>query len=226
MLTWQAIGGWFDYDDLYDEAVERAPSDRPSLFVEVGSFLGRSAAYMGAAILRSGKPITLHCVDRWDDNATDDELYSTLQQMVRDGKPIYGRFVDNMVACGLADVVKPVRCLSVDGALLFIDRSCDFVFIDADHKYHAVRADVSAWLPKVAPGGILAGHDWNRSEVYDAVTSLIPLEKLRSNKTNCSWIYNVPIENVAEGVVGTAGDNHGHDTPHDQLLSAEVRHAG
>jgi hypothetical protein len=34
------------------------------------------------------------------------------------------------------------------------------VFIDADHTYEAVKADIAAWLPKVKPDGILAGHDY------------------------------------------------------------------
>jgi Methyltransferase domain len=35
-----------------------------------------------------------------------------------------------------------------------------FVYIDADHREAAVAADLAAWWPKVAPGGILAGHDY------------------------------------------------------------------
>jgi hypothetical protein len=36
------------------------------------------------------------------------------------------------------------------------DREVDFLFIDADHSYQAVRRD---WLPKVAGGGHIALHD-------------------------------------------------------------------
>ena len=38
--------------------------------------------------------------------------------------------------------------------------SLDFVFIDADHTYEAVKADIHAWWPKIRPGGILSGHDY------------------------------------------------------------------
>ena len=37
----------------------------------------------------------------------------------------------------------------------------DFVFIDADHRYEAVKQDIEAWLPKIRMGGILAGHDYS-----------------------------------------------------------------
>lgn len=36
----------------------------------------------------------------------------------------------------------------------------DFVFLDADHNYDGVTADLQAWWPLVKPGGIIAGHDW------------------------------------------------------------------
>lgn len=36
----------------------------------------------------------------------------------------------------------------------------DLVFIDANHEYTQVKKDILAWLPKVRPGGILAGHDY------------------------------------------------------------------
>ena len=40
------------------------------------------------------------------------------------------------------------------------DGSLDFVYLDADHKYALVRADLAAWYPKVRPGGVVSGHDY------------------------------------------------------------------
>lgn len=37
----------------------------------------------------------------------------------------------------------------------------DLVFIDANHEYDHVKQDILSWLPKVRPGGILAGHDYD-----------------------------------------------------------------
>jgi Methyltransferase domain len=36
----------------------------------------------------------------------------------------------------------------------------DLVFLDADHSYAGVRADIAAWWTKVKPGGWLCGHDY------------------------------------------------------------------
>ena len=37
--------------------------------------------------------------------------------------------------------------------------SIDFLFIDADHSYEAVKADWDGWFPKVRKGGYIALHD-------------------------------------------------------------------
>lgn len=51
---------------------------------------------------------------------------------------------------------------TVHAAAQVPDASLDFVFIDADHSYEAVRRDISAWRSKVKPDGWLGGHDYNR----------------------------------------------------------------
>lgn len=35
------------------------------------------------------------------------------------------------------------------------------LFIDGDHHYDVVKADVNNWTPKVAPGGVVIFHDFN-----------------------------------------------------------------
>lgn len=45
----------------------------------------------------------------------------------------------------------------------------DFVFIDADHKYHNVIRDITAWAPKVRKGGYVTGHDCEHPDVKRAL---------------------------------------------------------
>jgi hypothetical protein len=52
------------------------------------------------------------------------------------------------------------RMTSLEAAERIADNELDFVYIDARHDYHSVREDLETWLPKVRPGGILAGHDY------------------------------------------------------------------
>jgi hypothetical protein len=53
-----------------------------------------------------------------------------------------------------------LRDLSCNAVNQFDDNSVDVVYVDADHKYEPVLADIRAWYAKVKPGGILCGDDY------------------------------------------------------------------
>jgi len=54
-----------------------------------------------------------------------------------------------------------IRTESAAAADQFKDASLDFAFIDADHTYEGVRRDIARWWPKIRPGGLFAGHDYD-----------------------------------------------------------------
>lgn len=49
---------------------------------------------------------------------------------------------------------------SMDALEAVPDESLDFVYIDANHQYHAVLDDITGWAKKVRKGGIVAGDDY------------------------------------------------------------------
>lgn len=53
-----------------------------------------------------------------------------------------------------------VRKTSDAAAAEVPDGSLDFVYVDSNHAKPYVLADLAAWLPKVRPGGIMSGHDY------------------------------------------------------------------
>lgn len=53
-----------------------------------------------------------------------------------------------------------LRAYSVNASLMFADQSLDFGYLDGNHSYAAVTADLESWWPKVKTGGILGGHDY------------------------------------------------------------------
>ncbi len=66
---------------------------------------------------------------------------------------------------------------SVAAAGLFADNALAWVHIDARHDYDSVVADISAWAPKVQPGGWLSGDDYHAEAwpgVVGAVTDTLP----------------------------------------------------
>lgn len=53
-----------------------------------------------------------------------------------------------------------IRKASKEASETFADEQLDFVYIDAQHHYEAVKEDIELWFPKVKKGGIVAGHDY------------------------------------------------------------------
>jgi hypothetical protein len=69
-----------------------------------------------------------------------------------------------------------IRADSRDAFKQFEDNFFDFIYIDANHKYEAVKLDMENWFPKVRKGGVFSGHDylinvseWRVIEVKKAV---------------------------------------------------------
>jgi SAM-dependent methyltransferase len=58
------------------------------------------------------------------------------------------------------DLIHLVREGSLRASAMFTDASLDLVMIDGKHNYRDVKADIKAWMRKVRPGGLLAGHDF------------------------------------------------------------------
>ena len=54
-----------------------------------------------------------------------------------------------------------IRDFSVSAAQKFSDHSLDFVFIDGNHTYDFVNADLHAWWNKIRSGGFMCGDDYN-----------------------------------------------------------------
>ena len=58
------------------------------------------------------------------------------------------------------DKVTFIKKPSVEAASSFKNEIIDFVYIDASHKYEAVKQDIKTWYPKVKKGGVIGGHDF------------------------------------------------------------------
>lgn len=79
---------------------------------------------------------------------------------------------------------------SKQAASSICDGDLDFVFIDADHSFEAVCADIKAWLPKVRQGGFITGHDYDMDGVRQAVNLLLPGVKV-DDGSDFVWYWRV-----------------------------------
>ena len=151
---YQSIDGWFDFDDIYRQAVVDAVDG--SRMVEVGTWLGRSAAFLAVEIRRSGKNVSLWCVDTFR-GTRGEAVHGPV--VLNHGGSVRQAFELAMRRGGVRDLIQVIESESHTAAERFQEESLDFVFIDADHSYEEVKRDIAAWIPKIKCGGVLAGHD-------------------------------------------------------------------
>jgi hypothetical protein len=119
------------------------------VMAEVGVYAGASTNIF----LDSGKVSRLYAVDQWRDYEQDGEPFSNPYSWsdVRD---------TFLFGPGAWPEVRVLELPSAQAAEKVSDGELDFVYLDACHDYTAVKADIAAWLPKIAAGGWLGGHDY------------------------------------------------------------------
>lgn len=179
---------------LYELAFE-ASAQGPC--VEIGSYCGKSAIYLGEGCRMRGKH-RLFSIDHHFGSEEqqpgqqyfDPELFdasvgrvNTLPHLIR-----------NLRDAGLADWVLPIVGRSADVASSWPSASLALVFIDGGHSRAAVEADYRAWSPLIARGGLLLFHD-----IYPdpAAGGQAPREVFDAARATGQW--------VDEGLFGSLG---------------------
>ena len=165
MVPTSDIRGWFDFEQTYDFLIDKVPEN--GRFLEAGVFAGKSASYL---IDNSRhKNIEVSLLDMW----------------WKDG--LYEEFRRNIAGRDYHEYRMP----SNKAAEQFADSHFDCVFIDMDHKYDSIYADIGYWYPKVKLGGYIAGHDYNEEVhpgVFRAVNELIRPKGMEVMPAMC-WVH-------------------------------------
>ena len=127
------------------------PLRAPRIGAEVGVLCGNTSE----VLLRELPDLQLWLVDPWRPYEGESAIGSSSQRSFDDAmaKAMFWtefarrrRFV--------------LREPSTQAASRFERGELDFVFIDANHLYEHVCADIHAWWPKIRSGGLLMGHDY------------------------------------------------------------------
>jgi predicted O-methyltransferase YrrM len=194
------VPGWTPIDQLYTLfQLAYSTANVPGDIVELGSWCGRSALALGLAA-RSTRG-TVHCVDLfpekddWSENPDGSysfrvtiagrtyQGYKTqtvwAEPFERDIVPIYQQnpslldvFKTNAAKHQLQDVIRPLRGDSETFACSAPDSfRCRLVFLDGDHCYEAVCADIENLERFLVPGGWICFDD--AFSYYDGVNRAI-----------------------------------------------------
>lgn len=137
------------------------------VMLEVGSWLGTGSTRVFIEELSRVSGSRLICVDTWKGSPN----VTRHLEIVRN-YDVFSTFRHNAERMGAGDFVHPMMMPSQVAASIVGNRCLDLVFIDGDHSYASTRADIAGWLPKVRPGGILAGHDCECRPVGDLATAI------------------------------------------------------
>ena len=154
-----AIGFMPDDEGLALHDAGRAAAAAGPL-LEIGTYCGKSALYLGAAARAGGTVV--YTVDHhrgseenqpgweWHDERLVDPATGQLDTL-----PSFRRTI---AAAGLEDVV-----VAIVGDSPTVGRHwatpLGLVFIDGGHGYDVALADYESWAPHVAPDGVLVFHD-------------------------------------------------------------------
>ncbi|MEO0676040.1 MAG: class I SAM-dependent methyltransferase [Pseudomonadota bacterium] len=123
---------------------------------EIGVFKGR----FSRMLLKHTKPKKLYLIDPWenfDDPGLADAWYHKSAE--NDMEAHYTRVTERFSGEIEAGQVSILRGKTVDVADEIADQSLDYVYIDGDHRFEAVAADLEVAAQKIMPGGLIALDD-------------------------------------------------------------------
>ena len=182
------LEGWGAFEMFYQEVYNQ--SQDGYRFLEIGTWLGRSAANMAEIIKAGNKKIHFYVIDNFEGSNGEDTYKEFLG---KHGGSSYIPFLKNMIKCDTLESMIPIVGKSAIMADLFEDNFFNFIFIDASHTYEDVKLDVEKWYPKVKSGGLISGHDIWSEPVKRAVVDALASFGVDLNKVNVIQYGNDPI---------------------------------
>jgi predicted O-methyltransferase YrrM len=185
--------------EFYSVMASRVPHD--GAIVEVGVAYGRSLAYLVEALAAVDKRnVRVFGVDVWSD-FMGCERDDWIGERARALKAIYespraAAAAQLEVHCPSAmNVARLVHMASLAASLALAPHGpFDLVFIDAEHTYESIAADVVAWEPHVKRGGVLAGDDYDADMFPGLVRGVDKFVKARSQTFTTRgrvWMHEV-----------------------------------
>lgn len=143
-------------------ALYRAGLDggRVGPLLEIGSYCGKSAMYLGAAARAAGTK--LYSIDHHrgsEEHQPGEEYFDPRLYDAASGRvDTWPEFQRTLATAGLEEVVEGIVGDSAEIAATWTT-PLGLVFVDGGHSAPAAHADYEGWAPRVVPGGLLVIHD-------------------------------------------------------------------
>ena len=130
------------------------------LCLEVGSYCGKSAIYIGAAVKENKQK--LYSIDHHkgsEEQQPGEEFFDPdLLDEDKTGINTLPFFLNTIDKARLTNVVIPIISTSVEAGEVW-SKPLAMVFIDGGHSEKAANEDYDVWSPHLIRGGLLAIHD-------------------------------------------------------------------
>jgi hypothetical protein len=97
-MYWEKIEGWFTFHRLYQTIVNN--SNNNSIFIEIGTWKGKSTVFMAEKIKESNKQIKFYAIDTFEGTNNEHENYDCIQT-----KTLYEEYLKNIEP--VKDIVDP-----------------------------------------------------------------------------------------------------------------------
>ncbi len=119
------------------------------VIIEIGSWKGKSTILLANGT-KNGNKLKIYAIDPHTGSPEHRNAYGKVWTFVEFKKNIKNANVD----CIVIPIVK-----TSEEAIKQVNEPVEFIFIDGNHEYKAVKLDFNLWFPKVIEGGIMAFHD-------------------------------------------------------------------
>lgn len=161
-----AYGVRYSHGAMIDAAKIQFTGRNNIVALEIGVAAGANAE----AIYDELNPNILILVDPWDGNP----------------EPNATNYMETWFRVQGKKNVFIVKAKSEDAAKI-LNLTFDFIYIDGDHiggdlskgtEEEGIRKDIKLWLPRMNAGGLIGGHDYNYSNIFDEVNLVFGKEKV------------------------------------------------
>jgi hypothetical protein len=155
----------------WEAILKRIPLDANYIGAEVGVWRGDT----GKRLLAARENIFHIMIDPWKQQGKNSPYVKSGDQTALKSQADFDECCDyvrtEVAQYGKRAII--IRKKSKDAVKQFEDKSLDYVFIDGEHTYHAVKEDITMWLPKVKPGGWIGGHDYKNLPRFPGVQTAV-----------------------------------------------------